>query len=74
VELPGIEPDTKPQVSCGNAGFDDAKGRETTRRDLRIHRTVLTRQQIKWNCGHNSDGRHVHFIRMAFDSELFRKT
>jgi len=21
VELPGIEPDTKPQVSCGNDGF-----------------------------------------------------
>jgi hypothetical protein len=24
--------------------------------------------------GHNSDGRHVHFIRLAFDSELFRRT
>ena len=30
VELPGIEPGSKIDLSCGNAGFDDAKRRETT--------------------------------------------
>jgi hypothetical protein len=30
VELPGIEPDTKSGVTCGNAKVDDAKRRETT--------------------------------------------
>ena len=36
VELPGIEPAAKIDVSCGNAVTDDAKARETTRKYLRI--------------------------------------
>jgi hypothetical protein len=42
VELPGLEPLLQTLLSCENAEFDDAKVRETTRRDLRIHRKVLT--------------------------------
>ena len=38
VELPGIEPAPKMVVTCGNAQFDYAKVRETTRNDLRIGR------------------------------------
>jgi hypothetical protein len=34
--LPGIEPAPKIVVTCGNAEFDDAKVRETTREYLRI--------------------------------------
>ena len=42
VELPGIGPDTEfVSLSCGNIGFRNAKARETTRRDLLIHRRVL---------------------------------
>jgi hypothetical protein len=41
VELAGIEPDTEFVLSCGNIGFRNAKARETTRRDLLIHRRVL---------------------------------
>jgi hypothetical protein len=36
VELPGIESGTEIAVSWGNAEFDDAKVRETTRNYLRI--------------------------------------
>jgi hypothetical protein len=32
VELPGIEPGSKIDLSCVNAGINDAKVRETTRR------------------------------------------
>jgi hypothetical protein len=42
VELPGIEPAAEIGVTCGDAEFGDAKVRETTRNDLRIHRKVLT--------------------------------
>ncbi len=42
VELPGIEPGAKGPVTCGKTEFDNAKRRETTRNDLRIHRKVLT--------------------------------
>jgi hypothetical protein len=38
VELPGIELGTEMRVTCGNVKVDDAKVRETTRRDLRIRR------------------------------------
>ena len=38
VELPGIEPGPKIDLSCGNSGIDDAKQREMTRSDLRIRR------------------------------------
>jgi hypothetical protein len=38
VELPGIEPAPKMVVTCGNAEFDSAKVRETTRKYLRIRR------------------------------------
>jgi hypothetical protein len=41
VELPGIEPAAKNDMACGNTEFDDAKRRETTRSDMRIHRKVL---------------------------------
>ena len=41
MELPGIEPATKISLSCRNAEIDDAKRREMTRNDLRIHRKVL---------------------------------
>jgi hypothetical protein len=30
VELPGIEPAAKIEFTCGNAEFNDAKGREST--------------------------------------------
>ena len=36
VELPGIEPVTETNVTCGNAEYNYAKRRETTRNDLRI--------------------------------------
>ena len=38
VELPGIELGTEMRVTCGNVEVDDAKVRESTRRDLRIRR------------------------------------
>jgi hypothetical protein len=42
VELPGIEPAAIGPMTCGNAGIDNARRRETTSSDLRIHREVLT--------------------------------
>ena len=36
VELPGIEPASEIALTCGNAGLDDAKRRESRRNDLRI--------------------------------------
>ena len=36
--LPGIELGTEMRVTCGNVEVDDARVRETTRRDLRIRR------------------------------------
>jgi hypothetical protein len=36
VELPGIEPVAKIELNCGNAEINDAKVRETTRKDLGI--------------------------------------
>ena len=41
VELPGIEPAPKIAVTCGNAEFDDAKVRETTRNDAGIREKCL---------------------------------
>jgi hypothetical protein len=42
VELPGIELGGEIALTCGSAGFDDAKQRERTGNDLRIHRKMLT--------------------------------
>jgi hypothetical protein len=56
VELPGIEPGSKISSNCGNTGFDYAKRRETTSRDLRIHRVVLmasTRHQHQGLVSHS---------------------
>jgi hypothetical protein len=36
VELPGIEPVAEMPLTSGNAGFNDAKQRQTTRNDLRL--------------------------------------
>ena len=41
VELPGIELGAKIRLACGNDENRYAKPRETTWRDLRIHRRVL---------------------------------
>ena len=38
VELPGIEPGPKIDLSCGNVEFNYAKRRQMTRNDLRIRR------------------------------------
>jgi hypothetical protein len=42
VELRGLEPPPENPLTCENAEFDDAKARETTPRDLRLYRDVLT--------------------------------
>jgi len=41
MELPGIETGTKISLTCGNAGLDYAKRRESTGNDLRNTRKVL---------------------------------
>jgi hypothetical protein len=40
-ELPGIEPDPEIALNWQNAGSQHAKRRETTCRDLRVHRDAL---------------------------------
>ena len=56
VELPGIELGTEIGVTCGDVEVDDAKARETTWRDLRVHPTVLMASTLAATC-HGRDDR-----------------